>query len=109
QHADWHIRQPGELLRRRDGFPGRPVQRAFPLLGDHENHDKTLASSRRRRTSSFAASAADPPMICVFFAFSGTYRLTICCLGGTAPEGSEGGATLRISFFFAAMIPFSVA
>ena len=64
-----------------------------------------LASSRNLRTSSLAASAGEPDMICVFFVFSGTYRLTI--FWRAAEPG--GAATLRISFFFAAMMPLSVA
>jgi len=52
----------------------------------------------------FAASAGDPPISCVFLLFSGAYRATMRCLGAAASD-----AATRISFFFAAMMPLSVA
>ena len=55
--------------------------------------------------SSLAASPAAPSIIRVCFARVGVARLTICWLGRT----SAGMGAFRISFFLAAMIPFSVA
>src|SRR5207249_12080808 len=94
-----------ELLRGGDRLPRRPIQFSIPLFGDDQNHHITRASSRSLRTSSFAASAAEPPMLCVFLALSGRYRLTIFSRG----EADAGALTLRISFFLAAMMPLSVA
>src|SRR5262245_44495159 len=96
-----------QLLRAGDGFPGRPIELSVALFGDHENHWITLASSRRERTSSFAASAAEPEIMCVFLAFSGGYNATIRLF--VAEVAVAGKGTLRISFFFAAMMPLSVA
>ena len=60
------------LLRRRNGFPRRPVDATVTLFGNHEHHgSSTLASSRRCETSSRAASAAEPEIIVVFLPFSG--------------------------------------
>ena len=81
----------------------RAIQLAVPLLDDDEDH-RTRASSRSTRTSSFAASPGDPVIWCVSFARAGSARPTIVCIGC-----ASGIATFRISFFLAAMMPFSVA
>src|ERR1700733_9388639 len=92
-----------DLLRGGDGLPGGAIQLAATVLRDH--HDEgprgqiTLASSLSLRTSSFAASAGEPSMIWVFFPFSGTFSWTIFCRG----ETPAGAATVRMSFFLAAM------
>ena len=52
-----------------------------------------------------AHQAGEPAIICVFLDFSGTYRLTIFCLAAR----SAGTAATRMAFFFAAMMPLSVA
>src|SRR5688572_26238017 len=97
-------RAAGQLLRRRDGFPAGAIELAVFLFGDDENH-RTLASSRSRLTSSFAASPGEPPIITVCLAFCGAYSAVIFCRAAPA----AAGATLAISFFFAAMMPLSVA
>ena len=62
-----------QLLRRGDGFPRGAVQDAVLLFCHHQNHQKTLASSRNARTSSAAASAGLPPIMRVCLDFSGMY------------------------------------
>src|SRR6185369_17188984 len=86
------------------GFPRRPIQRAVAMLRDDENH-RTLASSRSRFTRSRAASAGEPVIICVRLLRVGSDSDTISWL----PCSPAGIGTLRTSFFFAAMIPLSVA
>ena len=46
---DGHLDGPIDLLRRRDDFPGRAVERAFSLLRNDENH--LMLSALRARLS----------------------------------------------------------
>src|SRR5688572_15426749 len=100
---DWLIA--GELLSRSDRFPRCAMQLAALLFGNHEDHPITRASSLSFWTSALAASAGEPEIICVCFVLRGTSRPATL----VRAAGSDAGATLRISFFFAAMMPFNVA
>src|SRR5262249_25395559 len=96
-----------QLLRAGDRLPRGAIELSGALLTDHENHWITLASSLRTLTSSLAASAGDPEIMCVFLAFSGGYSARMRVF--VAAAAAAGSGDLRISFFFAAMIPLSVA
>src|SRR5262249_3512603 len=90
-------------LRGGDRLQRGAVHLALALFGHHENHS-ALASSRSRFTSSLAASAGVPGRSCVLLPFSGKFRLVT-----RGPPEAAGAAPFLISFFFAAMMPFSVA
>ncbi len=92
-------------LRGGDRLPRRAIQLAFALFCHHQDHEITLASSRSFCTSALAASAGEPCSICVCLPFSGKDTLTTFC----AAVAAAANGALRISFFFAAMIPFRVA
>jgi len=68
EHGDVAV----HLLRCGNRFPRRAIELPVALFGNDDDHGITRTSSRSLRTSSFAASAGEPPMICVFFPFSGT-------------------------------------
>src|SRR4029077_18633112 len=96
-----------QLLRASNRLPRRSIEFSASLLADDENHGMTLASSLSRCTSSLAASAGDPEIMCVFLAFSGGYIARIRLFDAAVAAGGSGD--FRISFFFAAMMPLSVA
>ena len=102
-----HLERAAGLLRRRNRFPRRAIDATVTLFGNDEHHGCiTLASSRRRLTElprRFGRRAGNHLRLLAFLrkvhAENPLRRLS----------RAAAGATLRISFFFAAMIPLRVA
>jgi hypothetical protein len=103
--GDRNLQRPARLLCRGDRFPRRAIQGAAALLGDDQHaHWITLASSRKlhdqlprdvgRRAGQQLGLLSPFP--------AGRARRS------AASAGRPGAAALRISFFFAAMMPLSV-
>ena len=108
EHGD--ADRPAERLRGGDGFP---VAR---LSAPSRCSAMTRIMARTSRTAGVLAQgahqlargvgAAVPSIMRVCFCFSGTCRPTIC---DQRRQAGRRASTSRISFFFAAMIPLSVA
>ena len=96
----------GQLLRGGNRFPARAIELAVRLFGDDENH-RTRASSRSRRTSSLRGLGRRAADHLRLLRLLRRQRQRDDLLRAAA--GPAGGATFLISFFFAAMMPLSVA
>src|SRR5208282_1723433 len=100
----------GNLLRCHQRLETRVVPLALPLFGDNKDlHGQiTRASNFSFSTSLAAISLGVPVRNSVFLVFVGTYILSIFCVGSIVTP-SDSRVRTAISFFFAVMMPFSVA